>query len=306
MQWTRDFTPDQDRDHAIKIALIITLTGNIILAVGKGLASYFSGSIALYADSANSVSDVIYSIALVLGLWLSTRPPDLSHPQGHERFEPLVGLIVAITMGIAGYEALRSSFSRFLVSASAIELSLPTIILIVSALIKAGMFYSLRKLAQKTNSPSLRAAAKDNLSDVLTSTAAFVGILGSNFIHPAADPIAGLLVSIWIFKSAYEAGKENLAFLTGAGADEALREKIIETATAVEGVQGVHHMMSDFVGPKLLVDMHINLPGDVSLEAVHDVEDRVIEALQALPEVDRAYVHVEPIEDSHPGTQSTA
>ncbi len=115
MQWTRDFKPDQDRDHAIKIALIITLTGNIILAVGKGLASYFSGSIALYADSANSVSDVIYSIALVLGLWLSTRPPDLSHPQGHERFEPLVGLIVAITMGIAGYEALRSSFSRFLV-----------------------------------------------------------------------------------------------------------------------------------------------------------------------------------------------
>jgi divalent metal cation (Fe/Co/Zn/Cd) transporter len=56
-------------------------------------------------------------------------------------------------------------------------------------------------------------------------------------------------------------------------------------------------MMSDYVGPKLIVDMHINLPGHASLEEVHAVSDRVIDALQALPEVDRAYVHVEPFEE---------
>ena len=60
----------------------------------------------------------------------------------------------------------------------------------------------------------------------------------------------------------------------------------------------VHHMMSDYVGPKLIVDMHINLPGDSSLDHVHDIEDQVVAALEALPEVDRAYVHVEPLEDS--------
>jgi len=124
--------------------------------------------------------------------------------------------------------------------------------------------------------------------------AAFIGILGSNFLHPVADPAAGLLVSLWIFKAAFEAGKENFAFLTGAGADEELRQKIIETAVNVPGVQQVHHMMSDYVGPKLLVDMHINLPGEASLDEVHEVTDRVIEALENLPEVDRAYVHVEP------------
>jgi cation diffusion facilitator family transporter len=303
MQWVRDFQPDPEKSRIFKIALLITLIGNLILAVGKGIVSYISGSIAIYADTANSVSDVIYSLALVLGMWLSLRPPDLSHPQGHARFEPLVGLFVATAMAIAGYEALRASMDRFFSGAGEIGLDLPSIALIISALIKAGMFYSITKLAKKTDSPSLRATAIDNLADVLTSAAAFVGILGANFLHPILDPIAGVLVSIWIFRSAFQAGKENLAFLTGAGANDDLRQKIIDTANDVEGVRGVHHMMSDYVGPKLVVDMHINLPGEATLEEVHAVEDRVIDALQSLPEVDRAYVHVEPLEE--PPTQQS-
>lgn len=299
MQWIRDHNPNPEKSRAYRTALIITLTGNILLAVGKGIVSYFSGSIALYADTANSVADVIYSIAMVIGLWFAMQPPDLSHPQGHQRFEPLVGLVVSFSMGIAGYEALRTSIQRFIAGGESIALDLPTLILLVSAAFKAGMFFVIRKLAEKTESPTLRASAKDHLSDVLTSVAAFIGILGSNFLHPAADPAAGLLVSLWIFKAAFEAGKENFAFLTGAGADEDLRQKIIETAVDVPGVQQVHHMMSDYVGPKLLVDMHINLPGKASLDEVHTVTDSVIEALENLPEVDRAYVHVEPFEQEN-------
>ncbi len=303
MQMIRDHQPDPEKISAYKTALIITLGGNILLAVGKGLATYFTGSVALYADTANSISDVIYSFAMVFGIWLSLKPPDLSHPQGHERFEPLVGLVVSLMMTIAGYEALRTSIDRFITGGEAIQLNLPTIILLVSAALKAVMFYLITKLARRTNSPSLRATAKDHLSDVLTSMAAFIGILGSNFIHPLLDPAAGLLVSLWIFKAAFDAGKENISYLTGAGASETLRKKIINTANKVEGVQNVHHMMSDYVGPKLIVDMHINLPGDASLEEVHAVEDRVVAALEDIDEVDRAYVHVEPLEESNPPTK---
>ena len=294
MQWIRDHQPNPAKARAYKTALVITLLGNILLAVGKGLAAYLTGSVALYADAANSVSDVIYSIAVAIGLYISLQPPDLSHPQGHARFEPLVGLVVAIMIGIAGYEALRSSMVRFFSGGEAIALDLPMLILLASAVIKTAMFLLVRKIAQKTNSVTLHATARDNLSDVLTSSAAFLGILGSNFLHPLLDPAAGLLVSLWIFKAAYDAGKENLRFLTGAGADNALRQKIIETANQVDGVENVHHMMSDYVGPKLVVDMHINLPGDISLDEVHAIEDRVIESLEALEEVDRVYVHVEP------------
>jgi cation diffusion facilitator family transporter len=298
MQWIRDYRPEPERAQAYRTALIITLAGNVLLAVSKGVVSYFSGSIALYADTANSVSDVVYSLAMVFGLWLAMQPPDISHPQGHSRFEPLIGLVVSVTMAIAGYEALRSSIARFLSGGSVIQINLPTIVLLASAAAKAVMFFLITRLAVKAESPTLRATAKDNLSDVLTSAAAFIGILLSNYVHPLADPIAGVLVALWIFKSAYEAGKENLSFLTGAGADEELRNKIIETALTVDGVEKVHHMMSDYVGPKLIVDMHINLPGDKSLDEVHAINDRVIEALEGLPEIDRAYVHVEPLEET--------
>ena len=298
MQWIRDYRPEPERAQAYRTALIITLAGNVLLAVSKGVVSYFSGSIALYADTANSVSDVVYSLAMVFGLWLAMQPPDISHPQGHSRFEPLIGLVVSVTMAIAGYEALRSSIARFLSGGSVIQINLPTIVLLASAAAKAVMFFLITRLAVKAESPTLRATAKDNLSDVLTSAAAFIGILLSNYVHPLADPIAGVLVALWIFKSAYEAGKENLSFLTGAGADEELRHRIIETALTVDGVEKVHHMMSDYVGPKLIVDMHINLPGDKSLDEVHAINDRVIEALEGLPEIDRAYVHVEPLEET--------
>jgi cation diffusion facilitator family transporter len=297
MQWTRDHKPNPQRQRAYRTALVITLAANILLAVGKGLATYLTGSIALYADTANSVSDVVYSLALVLALYIVLQPPDLSHPQGHARFEPLVGMVVALMMGIAGYEALRSSIARFIAGGARIEPGLPTMVLLASAAAKAVMFFVINRLATQAESPALHASARDNLSDVLTSVAAFIGIWGSALIHPLLDPIAGFLVSLWIFKAAFEAGRENFGYLTGAGADEELRLKIIATANDVEGNHTVHHMVSEYVGPKLAIDMHINLPGDASLDEVHDLSDRIIDALEGLPEVDRAYVHVEPNEE---------
>jgi cation diffusion facilitator family transporter len=297
MQWTRDHKPNPTRDSAYRTALIITLGANILLAVGKGIASYLTGSTALYADTANSISDVVYSLALVIGLRLVLQPPDLSHPQGHARFEPLVGLVVALMMAIAGYEALRTSVDRFIAGGAQIEPGLPSLILITSAAIKAGMFFTITKLAKIAESPALRMSAMDNLNDVLTSLAAFLGIIGSSFIHPLLDPFAGVLVSLWIFKAAFEAGRENFDYLVGAGADEGLRQKIIDTASNVDGRHIVHHMVSEYVGPKLAIDMHINLPGEASLDEVHDISDRIITALEDLPEVDRAYVHVEPNEE---------
>jgi cation diffusion facilitator family transporter len=297
MQWTRDHKPNPERERAYRTALIITLAANILLAVGKGIATYVTGSIALYADTANSISDVVYSLALVVALYIVLQPPDLSHPQGHARFEPLVGLVVALMMGIAGYEAMRSSIARFIAGGTRIEPGLPALVLLASATVKAGMFLIVKRLAKRAESPALRASARDNLSDVLTSVAAFIGIWGSNLLHPLLDPVAGFLVSLWIFRAAFEAGRENFGYLTGAGADEELRLKIITTANEVEGEHTVHHMVSEYVGPKLAIDMHINLPGYASLEEVHELSDRISAALEDLPEVDRAYVHVEPYEE---------
>jgi len=293
MQWIRGYIPQPARNRLYTQALVITVTGNLLLAVTKGTAAVLSGSTALYADAANSASDLLYSLFMVLGLSMALRPPDLSHPQGHSRFEPLVGLLVALSMGYAGFQAGRASLDRFMSGGLAVEPGLPSLILIGSAVVKAVMFGVINRISREVESPALAATARDNLSDVLTSAAAFIGVIGSQ-LHPLADPIAGLLVAAWIFRSAFRAGKENLDFLTGAGASADLREEIKRTAADVPGVTMVHHIMTEYVGPKLVVDMHLNVDGEITLNEAHAISDRVIARLEAIPEIDRAYVHIEP------------
>jgi cation diffusion facilitator family transporter len=294
MRWIRDFTPQPGVSALYRRALIITVVGNVLLAISKGLIAYYSGSVSLYADAANSVSDVIYSLLMVFGLWLAQRPPDLSHPQGHSRFEPLVGLMVTFSMGVAGYEAARTAIERFVEGGIAVEPGWPTAVLLFSALVKAGMFVVIRNLARQLASPTLETTAKDNISDVLTSIAAFIGALGSKFIHPITDPIGGILVAAWILRSAFFAARENLSFLVGAGASSELREEVAEVASSVPGVQRVHHTMTEYVGPRLVVDMHINVRGNMSVDEAHAIADEVITRLEEMPQIDRAYVHVEP------------
>jgi cation diffusion facilitator family transporter len=295
MQWVRKQSIDNNQKKTYRKAMGVTLAGNILLASSKAVVAYLSGSVALYADAANSISDVIYSVMMVWGLYVSQQPADRSHPQGHSRFEPIVGMLVTLSMTYAGFQAAKAAITRISEGAISIDPGLPTIILLVSAAVKLGMFFYIRNLAKILNSPTLRSASKDNVSDVATSAAAFLGAGLSSFVHPVLDPIAGLLVSAWIFKNAFEAGRENLGYLTGAGTTKEQCEAFVEVAKSVEGVQDVHHLMAEYVGPQLVLDMHINVDGNLSLNESHAIADQVIEALEALPDVDRAYIHVEPI-----------
>ena len=294
MRWVRETKPQKDQNRLYRNAILITLGGNILLASSKAIVAAISGSAAIYADAANSISDVVYSLLMVAGLWMAMQPPDLSHPQGHARFEPVVGLIVTASMAFAGFEAARNAFMRYSAGGESIALDLPTLILVVSALIKAGMFVVISRIAKKLVSPTLSSTAKDNLSDVLTSLAAFVGVLASNWIHPLADPIAGFLVALWIFRQAFLAGRDNIGFLTGKSASKEELQEFITAAEEIPGVLRVHHMMSDYVGPRLMLDLHINVDGNKTLNEVHRISDEVIKRLEEFPGVDRAYVHVEP------------
>jgi cation diffusion facilitator family transporter len=274
--------------------MIITLGGNLLLALSKGLVAWLTHSAAIYADAANSISDVVYSLLMVVGLYMATQPPDLSHPQGHARFEPLVGLIVTISMAFAGFEAARNSYVRYVAGGAAITLGLPMFVLLASAAIKAVMFFTISRIGKKLRSPALTATATDNLSDVLTSVTAFVGVLLSSLVSPLADPIAGFLVAIWIFKQVYSVGKENLGFLTGKGASMEEVKEFVKAAESVPGVLRVHHIMTEYAGPRLVIDMHVNVEGNKTLNEVHAISDAVANRLQEFPQVDRAYVHIEP------------
>ncbi|MBM3136935.1 MAG: cation diffusion facilitator family transporter, partial [Chloroflexi bacterium] len=155
MRWIRDIEPNSQLTSKFKRALLITLFGNLLLAGVKSAAAFLTGSAALLADAINSISDVLYSILLIAGLWLSQRPPDISHPQGHSRFEPFVALIVTASMTYAGYQALQTSVERFLSGGTSIELGWAVLALIFSVLIKAMMYIYIRQVGRELSSPGL-------------------------------------------------------------------------------------------------------------------------------------------------------
>jgi cation diffusion facilitator family transporter len=290
----RSESPDHRRQRLYRRAILVALVGNLGLAIAKGGAAWISGSSAVLSDAANSLSDTLYSLFMALGLYLARQPADRSHPQGHSRFEPLVSLLIAAVMGVAGYAAIREAIQRFRSGATAIPLGWSVAALLGSILVKVVMYRLVLDAAQKANSPAIRASARDNLADVATSSAALLGVLGSNFVHPLLDPLAGVLVALWILRAIWEIAHENLGYLTGRGAPPEVTAEIVEAASSVSGVLDVHQVIADHVGPELRIDMHIDVDGDLTLHEAHAIGEQVETRVEALPKVDQAFVHVEP------------
>lgn len=290
----RQESRDLRRQRLYRRAILLSVAGNVLLAAAKGGVAWVSGSSAVLSDAANSFSDILYSLFMALGLYLAHQPADRGHPQGHSRFEPLISLLIAGIMGVAGYAAISEAVQRFRTGAAAIRPGWPSVVLVGSALVKVAMYRLVLDLGQTTNSPAIRASARDNLADVATSLAALIGVLGSNVIHPLMDPVVGVLVALWILHAIREIVRENLGYLTGRGAPPEVRESIVEAASSVPGVLHVHQVIADYVGPELRVDMHIDVDGDLTLRKAHAIGELVEDRVEALPDVDMAFVHVEP------------
>jgi len=268
--------------------------GNALLAAAKGVMAWTSGSSAMLSDAANSLSDTLYSLMMAVGLYLAQQPADKGHPQGHSRFEPLVSLLIAVAMGTAGIAALRGGVQRFLTGGTMVQLGWPAVVLLGGALVKVIMYVLVKRIGEQTRSPAIQASARDNLADVMTSGAALLGVLGSRFLHPLLDPVAGIVVSLWIFRATWEVLYENVGYLTGRGAPQETTARIVEVASSVPGVLGVHQVIADHVGPELRVDMHIDVDGELTLHQAHTIADQVETRVKELPDVGLAFVHLEP------------
>ena len=308
MQWFEKSSRDENNIRQLYLALAVTLGGNVLLAVIKWTAAVRSGSSALHADAWNSISDVFYSLTLIIGLLISIRPADLSHPHGHERFEPIVGLIISLSMGWAGVEAALGAIRKLRGEVLPIDPALSIPYLLLSAAVKCVMFLVIRAIAKRIASKALNNAAQDNLTDMLTSAAAAAGILLSAWIHPLADPIAGLLLSVWIFRSAFSALMENVNYLTGHGATEPELYELRDEIASVPGVRGVHQLFAEYVGTKLRLDVHIDLEADMPLSRVHEIETEIEERMAKRRNIDHVFIHAEPLSGSaqNAGSNRTA
>ncbi len=288
--------PNDNIARLYRRAGLVAIIGNVALLAAKGLAAWASGSSAIYADAANSGSDVAYSLLMVVGLWMSVQPADTSHPHGHARIEPLVSLAIGAMMALAGYEAARQGISAWRAGPQPILSRWALAAPVVTVAVKTGMFVLVRRIGRAVSSPAIQASARDNLSDIFTSSVALLGVGASRLALPAADPVAALLVSVWILRNAWAVLSEAIRQLTGGSASPELHHAVEQATLAVPGVRGIEQIVTEFVGPKVWVDVHVFMDDHHTLSNVHRLSHAVRAVLEAVTGVDRAFVHVEPLD----------
>ncbi len=295
----------EERDPALNRSSVLRRAGTVVflvnfaLLVAKAAVWWATGSLAVGSEAANSLTDSVYSLVVLAGLYLTTKPPDVEHPHGHERIEPFVSLFVALGVFAAGGLVLAGA-GRSLLSGAYAEAAVPGVaapaVLVVGALAKVGLYRYCLAMGKRTGSPALVATALDTRNDVLTALAALVGVLGAVAGVPVADPVAALLVGAVIVYAGASIARDNLNYLLGTAPPESLRTEIRDRALAHDDVRGVHDVVAHYVGPEVDVSLHVEVEGDMTLLDAHDVETQVTESIRALPAVDDVFVHLDPRE----------
>ncbi|ELZ28150.1 cation diffusion facilitator family transporter [Halosimplex carlsbadense 2-9-1] len=287
----------EDRPRVLRRVGILLLVVNVVLVALKGGAWIATGSLAVESETVNSAADSVYSLVTVAGLYLTTRPPDFEHPHGHERIEPFVGLFVALGIFAAGGTVLYQSGTALLSGDVAVSRG-PTAVavLVVAAVTKFALYRYVLAAADRHNSPALTATALDNRNDILTASAAIVGVLGAGAGYPILDPLAAMVVAVGIVYTGVEVVRDNLGYLLGRAPPEDLRREIIRRALEHPDVEGAHDVIAHYVGPEIDVSLHIEVEGERTLYEAHDIESAVVDSIRDLPEVDDVFVHVDPRE----------
>ncbi|PSQ58902.1 MAG: cation transporter [Halobacteriales archaeon SW_9_67_25] len=285
------------RTSALRRVGLLVLGVNAALFAAKGIIYLETGSLAVGSEAANSLADAVYSLVIVGGLYLTTRPPDFEHPHGHERIEPFVSLFVAVGIFAAGGVVLWQSAGSLL-SGSVTVARGPAAagVLAGAAAVKFLLYRYCLQIGTERNSPALVATAVDNRNDTLTAGAALVGVLGAQVGYPVLDPLAAGVVAVGILYTGVGVVRDNVRYLVGEAPPEDLRAEIVRRALAHPDVEGAHDVIAHYVGPEIDVSLHIEVEGDRTIREAHDIETEVMEAIQDLPEVDDAFVHVDPKE----------
>ncbi|WP_232702821.1 cation diffusion facilitator family transporter [Halobacterium wangiae] len=286
-----------DRTRAVRRVGFVVLVANLALVAAKAAAWWLSGSIAVGSEAVNSLADVAYSLVVLGGLYLTTQPPDFEHPHGHERIEPFVSLVVALGVLAAGVGVIWSATTSLLSGDYGQHAGAAAIVVLVGTAVgKYALYRYCLDVADTHHSPAIRATALDNRNDILTASAALVGVLGSAVGYPVLDPAAALLVAVGILYTGYEIVRDNVNYLVGAAPPDDLREDILERALAHPEVHGAHDVIAHYVGPEVDVSLHIEVEGEMTLHEVHDIETAIVEDVRSIPEVDDVFVHVDPRE----------
>ncbi|MBO4926392.1 MAG: cation transporter [Clostridia bacterium] len=277
----------------------ISIYLNAALSAVKLLAGLLARSGAMVSDAVHSISDVFSTFIVMIGVHLSGKESDREHPYGHERMECVAAIVLAGVLLATGLMIGYQGVEKILRPE---ELQAPGILALIAAVlsigVKEGMYRYTRKAAKQIDSDALMADAWHHRSDALSSVGALIGIGGARLGLPILDPIASLVICLFIAKAAYEIFRDAVNKMVDESADEETEAALRACALAHPGVKGIDRLLTRKFGSKMYVEMEISVDGEMTLTAAHDIAEGVHNDIERqFSKVKHIMIHVNPAQE---------
>lgn len=292
---------EHQKNTNIRLAMrvsAVSITGNVLLSAFKLFAGIIANSGAMISDAVHSLSDVFSTFIVIIGVKLSGKESDEKHQYGHERIECVAAILLAVMLAITGIGIGYSGIMKIIDGVGTepiIPGTLALVAAVVSIAVKEAMFWYTRGAAKKINSGALMADAWHHRSDALSSVGSFVGIFGARLGLPVLDPIASVVICLFILKAAYDIFKDAIRKMTDEACADSVVEDIKRVSLSQEGVLGVDQIQTRLFGNRIYVDIEICADGTVPLKQSHSIAEQVHDAIEsAFPAVKHCMVHVNP------------
>ena len=292
-----NMTPSNTNQQIARRGIYLSIVTYVIISTAKLLVGSNFDSDAVFADGLNNFTDSFASIALLVGMILSQRPADQNHRYGHYKIETITTLIMSFVILYIGITVTIDSTTALINQAYAAPTPINAVVGLSSGVIMSGVYWYNNRLGNKLNSPSLKASAKDNLSDALTSFATALSVVLSRTGILWLDGAMAIVVGLIIIKSGYDIFKES-AFSLSDGFPQEDLDNYRKIVLMVPGVRAVSDIRGRNYGANVYIDITILVDPEISVQAGHAITEKVESALQKTEDVTAIDVHVEPYQEN--------
>ena len=281
---------------AVKVSRLSILV-NLLLTAGKLAAGLLAHSGAMVSDAVHSLSDVFSTIIVIVGVKLAGRDPDREHPFGHERLECVAAILLSAVLMLTGLVIGWEGIQKILAGGEALEIPglAALIAALVSILTKEGMFRYVRRQARSLNSTALMAEAWHHRSDALSSIGALVGIAGARLGAPVLDPLASVVICVFIAKAAVDIFRDAVDKMVDRSCDEEIERAIRERVEHRKEVRRIDLLRTREFGSRIYIELEIALDGELPLSSAHAIAESIHDEIEeAFPRVKHIMIHVNP------------
>ena len=284
----------------------VTLAGsavNVLLTVFKFVAGLLGRSAAMTADAIHSLSDLVTDAVVLLFVHISSKPADREHEYGHGKFETLATSFIGLALAAVACGIVFKAGVALSAWLHGEDLPAPGLLALwaalISILLKELTYQYTVRQGRKLNSPALEANAWHHRSDALSSLGTLVGIGGAILLGrrwTVLDPLASLVVAVFLFRMAWKLLKQSLGELTEAALPETMEKEILQIIAQFPDVSDPHNLRTRRIGNRCAIELHIRMDGNVSLIEAHSRAHYIEKALKERFGPDtHVTVHVEPV-----------